>query len=212
MMAAERFEDGGRGRRERRCLVTGEVRPCAELIRFVVSPEGRVLPDLVGDLPGRGLWVAAARAALERAGAKGLFAKAARRPVVHDADLIEAVEAGLARRLLDWIGLAKRAGELVVGFEKVRRLIERGQVGVLVVAGDAGAEGRRKLNAGEAPVIDLFTRAELGRALGRAEVVHAALYPGRLAERLLADASRLRGVRNRNPLHANDAQPKAAKR
>ena len=82
MMAAERFEDGGRGRRERRCLVTGEVRPCAELIRFVVSPEGRVLPDLAGDLPGRGLWVAADRAALERAGAKGLFARAARRPVV----------------------------------------------------------------------------------------------------------------------------------
>jgi hypothetical protein len=132
--------------------------------------------------------------------------------VIHDADLIEAVEAGLARRLLDWLGLAKRAGELVVGFEKVRRLIERGQARALVVAGDAGAEGRRKLNADAAPVIDLFTRSELGRALGRGEVVHAALYPGRLAERLLADASRLRAVRKRGPLCTNEPQPRAAKR
>lgn len=193
--AQDRGVRPGRAAPERRCLVTGAVRPQGEMIRFVVAPEGRMLADLEAELPGRGVWLTARRDVLETACAKGLFAKAARRPVVAEPGLCEAVAAQLRHRCLDLLGLANRAGALVAGFEKVRGAIARGEAGLLIAARDASPDGKRKLElrARGLAVIELFDSAELSRALGRENVVHVALAPGRLARRLLAEAARLAG-------------------
>ena len=112
---------------ERRCLGTGEVRPRVGMLRFVVAPDPALglVPDLAGDLPGRGLWVSADRTALERALARNAFARAARGPLRIAPDLSARVEAGLVRRLVDWLGLARRAGAAVAGFEKTRAALAR---------------------------------------------------------------------------------------
>ncbi len=119
--------DKDRDEPERRCIVTGEVQPKAGLIRFVVSPEGVVVPDLAGKLPGRGIWVTADRAAIEKAAAKGLFARAARTGVTVPESLADLVEAGLARRVVDLISLARKAGLAVAGFEKVKGWLADGK-------------------------------------------------------------------------------------
>ena len=102
---------------ERRCIVTGEVQPRQGLIRFVVGPEDRIFPDVTGKLPGRGIWVAADRAAVDKAARKGLFSRAARRAVTVPPDLADEVEAMVARRVVDLVSLARKAGEAVAGFE-----------------------------------------------------------------------------------------------
>src|SRR4051812_17343271 len=109
------------GTRERRCIVTGEVLPEARLLRFVVGPEGEIVPDVAAKLPGRGLWVRAERSAIAQAAAKRLFAKAAKAPVKLDAGLPDRAEACLVERMLAYLGLARRAGELLLGFDQVEK-------------------------------------------------------------------------------------------
>jgi predicted RNA-binding protein YlxR (DUF448 family) len=181
----------------RRCIVTREVLPKASLVRFVIGPASDVVPDIAGKLPGRGLWVKAERAALAKAVAKNLFAKAAHQSVNVPADLVDRTVALLAQRCLDLIGLARRAGQAICGFEKVRDALRQARVGILLEAADGAADGRGKLQAlaGELPTLALFTGAELSASLGREHVVHAALAPGRLAERLIAESARLAGLR-----------------
>ena len=181
----------------RRCIATGDSKPVADLIRFVVGPEGRIVPDVAGDLPGRGIWISADRVRIEKAVEKGLFARAARRNVVVDPTLPAQVEELLLRRCLERIGLARRGGGAVAGFEKVRALLASGRAGLVMAASDAAADGRQKIRrvAPEVPVIDLFSRSELGQAFGRDQAVHAALMSGRMAALLWADASRLAGLR-----------------
>lgn len=180
----------------RRCIVTREVLPKESLIRFTVGPAEDIVPDVTGKLPGRGLWVKADRATLASAIAKGLFAKAARRPVYVPPDLIERTAALLAQRCLELAGLARRAGQTAVGFEKVRDALRRERVGALLAAADGAPDGRAKLKAmaGGHPVVALFTRAELSAALGRENAVHAAIAPGALAQRLIAESVRLMGL------------------
>jgi len=179
----------------RRCIVTRDVLPKEMLIRFVVGPSGEIVPDVQGKLPGRGLWVKAQRAALTSAVAKKLFAKAARRAVEVPSDLVDRTVSLLRQRCLDHLGLARRAGQVVCGFEKVSNALRSTRVGILIAADDAAADGRAKLKsmAGDLPTLTLFTIAELSGALGRENVVHAAVAPGCFAERLLADAARLSG-------------------
>lgn len=181
----------------RRCLVTGEVRPREAMIRFVLSPEGEVMVDLRGSLAGRGMWLSAKRDVINTASVKGSFAKAARREVKTPPGLADEVERLLARRCLDLLGLARRAGEAVAGFEKVRALLERGKAVVLLTATDGAPGGRQKAKSGAQglTLVELFTRAELSSALGREGVTHAALTRGRLAERFLVEAGRLAGFR-----------------
>jgi predicted RNA-binding protein YlxR (DUF448 family) len=180
----------------RRCIVTRDVLPKDVLLRFVIGPSGQVVPDVQGKLPGRGLWVKSERAALKSAVDKNHFAKAARRSVDVPSDLIGRTAGLLRQRCLDHLGLARRAGQVVCGFEKVRDALRAGRVGVLVAGSDGAADGCAKLKvmAGDLPALALFTVAELSAALGRGNVVHAALAPGRLAERLLVDAARLAGL------------------
>jgi predicted RNA-binding protein YlxR (DUF448 family) len=185
----------------RRCIASGELRPKAEMIRFVADPEGTVVPDLTGRLAGRGLWLAPRREHLERACARNLFAKAAKAPLRVPNDLPRRVEELLLRRCLELIGLAKRAGQAVSGYQRVASLLASGGVSVLLAAVDTAEGGRRKLRAvarcqDPAPrVVEVFTAEELGRALGQATRAHAAIAPGGLAARLAIEAARLAELR-----------------
>jgi hypothetical protein len=194
--ATERRADELRSGLLRRCIVTREILPKAALIRFAIAPSGEVVPDARGELPGRGLWVKAERVALESAVAKNQFGKVARRPVEVPPDLASRTVALLRQHCLDLIGLACRAGQVTCGFENVRRALRAKGVGVLLAAADAATQGRDRLRvmAGDLPIVGLFTVAELSAALGRDNVVHAALRPGRLAERLAAGSARLAGI------------------
>jgi predicted RNA-binding protein YlxR (DUF448 family) len=210
MALAERdeFDEGARvsGSRERRCIVTGEVLPEARLLRFVVAPDGEIVPDVEAKLPGRGMWVRAERSAVAQAAGRQLFARAAKAPVRVEAGLAELAETRLVERMLAHLGLARRAGELVLGFDSVERALRGDNPPPLIIeASEAAADGRRKLQSaaiakGHVPfVIGALTNAELSLALGRANVVHAALKPGRIAERLIFEAARLSGFRPLRP-------------
>jgi predicted RNA-binding protein YlxR (DUF448 family)/ribosomal protein L30E len=181
----------------RRCLVTRQVLPRERLLRFVVDPEGCVRPDPDARLPGRGMWLSAERNVVNKAVARNLFARAARAPARVEVDLAEQIERLLARRALDTLGLARRAGQVAVGFEQVRLSLRAGTAAVLVTATDAAADGRRKLRglAPQLPLITAFTSTELGAALGRESLMHVAVAPGGLAQRLLRDVERLAGFR-----------------
>ncbi len=180
----------------RRCIATRRRQHRNGMIRFVLGPDNRVVPDLVEKLPGRGIWVSAERQALEKSVAKNLFAKAVRGQAVVPDNLIERVTELLRQRCLQWIGQARGSGELRVGYYQVREALAQGQVAFLLEAADAAENGRAKMlgQAGDLPVISCFTRAELGQAVGRAQAVHLAVCPGKLGEHLMADARRYEGV------------------
>ncbi len=184
----------------RRCIVTGELRPKAELLRFVVGPDGGLVADVKGALPGRGLWLLPRRPIIDKACKRQLFAKAARSKVAVPEGLGLQVAQLLRRRCLDLIGLARRAGQVVSGFDQVRPWLVSGRAGVLLAAQDGAADGRGRLKAlgrslrPDLPLIEIFSSAELSAALGRENVVHAALSEGGLAESLRSEAARLAGV------------------
>ena len=167
------------------------------MIRFVLSPGGEVVPDLAGKLPGRGAWITADRALVERAVAKRLFSRAFRAQARAPEDLADRLEAGLAQRLVEVIGLARKAGQAVAGFEKVRERLKAGRAGALVEATDGAADGKGKLArlSEGVPVVEVLTGRELGLAFGRDFAIHAALDRGGFADRAIAEASRLGGLR-----------------
>lgn len=181
----------------RRCVATRAARDDRHMIRFVVGPGGMLVPDIAGRLPGRGLWVGADRETLMRAIARGGFAKAAKAKVRAEPDLVDRVGAMLAARCLDLVGLARRAGELVAGFDQCADWLRHGRVALVLTARDGAGEGRRRIEAlaGAVPVLDPFARAELGAAIGRDEIVHLAIAKGGLARRLLQELERLQGFR-----------------
>jgi hypothetical protein len=173
----------------------------ARLVRFVAGPDGAAVPDLARKLPGRGLWVAATREAVTTAARKGLFARAAKARLSAAADLADQVESLLKGRLLAGLGLARKAGDLTLGFEKVLAAIAAGKATWLVEACDGSDDGRRKLLAAarRAPsqprVLALFDSTELSLALGAPNVIHTAFLAGRGAERWTVDVERLAGFR-----------------
>ena len=181
---------------ERRCIVTGDVQPKAGLVRFVVSPEGLVVPDLAGKLPGRGLWVTADRTAIETAARKGLFSRAAKTGVTAPDNLADIVEAGLARRVVDLISLARKAGLAVAGFEKVKGWLADGKAKVLLQASDGSERGKGKLWTPQGGRwFGCLTASELGLAFGRDSVIHGAVGAGGLCLRVVEEATKLAGVR-----------------
>jgi hypothetical protein len=167
------------------------------LLRFVVGPDGEVVADVAARLPGRGLWLTPQRDIVERAAAKRLFGRAARRLVTVPPDLADRVEALLVRRCGDALGLARRAGGAVSGFDRVAEAVRRGQARALLFALDGAEGGRRKLGAlgRELPAATVMYAAELGTAFGRDRAVHVAVGPGALCGRLLVDLERLAGFR-----------------
>ena len=182
---------------ERRCIVTGESQPKAGLIRFCVGPEGQVVPDILGKLPGRGFYVEAAREALDKAAKKGLFARAARQPVKVPDGLTDLVEALLLRRVVDLISLARKAGDAVMGYEKVKDWLAKDKVRVLIQAADGSERGKTKLRAPDRPdgFIGCLSAGEMGLAFGRERAIHAALATGGLTTRVVEEAARLSGLR-----------------
>ena len=188
----------------RRCIVTNERKPPVEMLRFVIGPEGQAVFDVAGKLPGRGLWLSAGADMLQTAAHKGAFARAAKAQVKVPDDLEDQVKGLLKKRCLSHLGLAKRAGQVTAGFEKVRARLKKGGVGVLIEASDARPDGRAKVEAlakavaGETPIIALFERSDLANAIGREEAVHLVIEPGRLAEGFLNDASKLAKVLGRD--------------
>ncbi|MDD3836411.1 MAG: RNA-binding protein [Phenylobacterium sp.] len=187
--------------RERRDIVSGHPMDEDRLIRFVAGPDGTVVPDLGRKLPGRGIWVAADRAAVEQAVKKNAFSRSAKTRLAPPADLADQVEALLSRRVLDGLGLARRAGALISGFEKTAAAIRSGRARWLVEATDGAEDGRRKLLAltrkvPQPPeVLGIFTSEQLGLALGLENVIHTAFLAGRVAERWTVDVRRLSGFR-----------------
>jgi len=181
----------------RRCLVTGAVRPKTELLRFVVDPQGQIVPDIAGKLPGRGLWLTAQRAIVAEASSKRVFARAAKAPVVVAEGLEDRVAALLVQRCVDILGLARRSGLAVAGFVRVKEAMIAGKAALLVEAIDAAADGQEKLVA-LAPSLSrvaCLDARELGVAFGREHTVHVALGKGRLANLFIAEARRLQGFR-----------------
>lgn len=200
---------GPRRRPERKCIVSGETKPQTEMLRFVIGPGDRVVFDAAGKLPGRGLWLSARLDMLKTAASKGLFARAAKARAQVPETLVEDVAAQLKKRCLDRIGLARRAGQLVQGFDQVRASLKSappGKLGgALIEAADGADDGRKKITrlSPDVPVVALFTAAEIGHAIGRDNAVHALIGPGKMAQTFLRDASRLAGVLDR-PLDGSD--------
>lgn len=197
---------------ERTCIVSRERRAPEDLIRFVVAPDGGVVPDLACRLPGRGVWVTLDRATVETACRSTAFARALKRQVAAPDDLAARIDRLLAERLRQALSLAVKAGAVITGFMKVDAAITKGGVAVLVHASDAAADGRGKLDrklhavrmalieaggrAPEAPVVDLLGSAELSLAIGRSNVVHAALTSTGAARNFTREAERLRRYRS----------------
>jgi ribosomal protein L7Ae-like RNA K-turn-binding protein len=160
-----------------------------------------VVPDLARKLPGRGIWVEAKRDSVVQAAKKNLFARSAKAKLTAPADLADQVDDLLAKRILAALGLAKRAGDLTSGFEKVSAGIAAGKAAWLIEASDGAEDGRRKLLAlcrrqpRPPQLFAAFTSAELGLALGRENVIHTAFLAGRGAESWTCDVQRLSGFR-----------------
>jgi predicted RNA-binding protein YlxR (DUF448 family) len=187
--------------RLRKDIVLGEATDEARLVRFVAGPDGVVVPDVARKLPGRGIWVGADRASIAAAAKKGLFSRAAKTKLTAPANLADQVEALLARRILDALGLARKAGTIISGYEKVVAALATGNVAWLIEASDSAEDGRRKIQnaARKAPkpprILGAFNSDELGLALGGENVIHTALLAGRGTERWTLDVERLSGFR-----------------
>ncbi|MBC8268641.1 MAG: RNA-binding protein [Rhodospirillaceae bacterium] len=182
----------------RRCIVSGAEMSKDRMVRFVIGPDDEIVADVEARLPGRGFWLSAERDMIHTACAKNLFAKAARANVTIPADLADRVEGLLAKRCLNHVGLARRAGEAVSGFAKVEAWLKTGKpAGVLLAAADGAEDGLAKVRAWAqvTPVIAALDANELGQAFARERAVHVIVAPGRLAKNLLVDAGRLEGLR-----------------
>jgi hypothetical protein len=179
------------GRRgvERLCALTRETKPLAELIRFVAALNGAIVPDLKRRLPGRGVWVTARRAAIEEAVKRNVFARSLKREVRAAVDLGTTVERQLEAAALDALGIAHKAGRVAIGFTRTEAALAGAPVVAVLNAADGAADGTRKIaaalarrqtgeNAGEIPIVSVFTSAQLDLALGRPNVIHAALLAG----------------------------------
>jgi predicted RNA-binding protein YlxR (DUF448 family) len=192
---------GGPGT-ERLCAMTRAVKPIDELIRFVVGPQG-VVPDLKRKLPGRGLWVTAERATLKNAIERNIFARGFKREVRVTPELLDQTESLLVRSALDALAIAGKSGLVAAGFAKTEAAIARDTVVGLLHASDAGADGvaklagalRRRDDAEGISVINTFTTAQLDLALGRSNVVHAALLAGPASGTFLTRFARLERFR-----------------
>jgi uncharacterized protein len=195
--------------RERFCVLTREVKPVADLIRFVVGPDGAVVPDVKRNLPGRGLWVTNSADAVGQTVRRKLFERGFKRDVQSGPELIAQTGELLEKSALDALSIAGKAGEVITGFAKVEAAIGRGGLAALLHAADGSPDGIRKIEALlrrdsretaedpapegalETPVLRIFSGAQLDLALGRSNVIHAALLAGPASQGFLTRCQRL---------------------
>lgn len=175
---------------ERSCIVTREAKAKEGLIRFVVSPKGELVADLAGKLPGRGIYVSCSKLLMAEAIAKKLFSRAAQEQVSIPEGFLEKTELQLRQRVADALSLARKAGQVLTGFEKVEEALHSGQVAALVHASDAGDDGVKKLKTEDIPVFQLLPREMLSQVLGRENAVHVAVTHGPAAELFIESARR----------------------
>jgi len=195
------LDDGPRTNKSatmRMCAVTREVRPIDELIRFVVAPTGEVIPDLKRKLPGRGLWVSASRRTVAEAVRRHQFRKGFKRDVRVAPTLAADTEALLVRSAIEALAMTAKAGQVVSGFSKVEGVLDQRAAEALIHAAEGAADGIRKLDAimrqrggnngesREIPIVNVLTSAELDLALGRSNVIHAALLAGPASKTFLS--------------------------
>ncbi len=182
---------------ERKCIVSGESQPAGGLIRFCVAPDNSIVPDILGRLPGRGIYVHANRVAIDKAATKGLFSRAARQSVTSPEGLSALVESLLVRRVVDLISMARKASGAVTGFEKVKEWLVKGKAVLLVQASDGSEReaGRLRPPPGEGAYLGSLTAGELGLAFGRERAIHVALSAGGITTRVVEEAARLAGFR-----------------
>jgi predicted RNA-binding protein YlxR (DUF448 family) len=185
---------------ERFCALTRTAKPVDELIRFVAGPNGEVVPDIKRKLPGRGIWITATRAAIDEAVKRRVFARGFRKEIRPGDDLGALTERLLERAALDALAIVGKAGQIAAGFGKVEDAIGNGNAVALIHASDAAADGKRKLAAAlrrrgeegeKIPSIDAFSSQQLDLALGRLNVIHAALLEGPVNATFLARTQRL---------------------
>ena len=196
----------GRPGAERLCAVTREVKPVGDLIRFVVGPEG-VVPDLKRKLPGRGLWITADRKTLKDAVSRNVFARGFKRDVHVTAELTEITERLLLSGTLDALSIAGKSGLVLTGFAKVEAAISHENIVGLIHASDAASDGVGKLDgalrhrpdADRVATVRTFATAQLDLALGRSNVVHAALLAGPANDTFLARLTRFERFRTGEP-------------
>jgi predicted RNA-binding protein YlxR (DUF448 family) len=179
----------------RQCIATRELLPKEAMIRFVVGPDDVVVPDLANKLPGRGMWVKASREAVAEAAAKRLFSKAAKKQVQLPESLVGQVEMLLRKRVLEALAMARKAGLLVNGHEKVLKVLVSNEGACLLHADDAGENGVRELNnkARELPIFQCFSRDELSQVTAHPNPVHVVLKKGGPAEYFITHARRFTG-------------------
>jgi len=195
------------GERVRQCALTRVHRPVDQLIRFVLDPDGAIVPDLKHRLPGRGVWLTCANDVVDAAVEKNQFARALRQPVEVSPDLVQLLDRLLTEATLGLLSLANKAGEVVTGFSKVEELLtgRREKLTCLLHAVEAAKNGCQKLDAKVLKVVEFvgmkprilrcFTTDELSLALGRLNVVHAAVIQGRVSPKFLQAAARLENFR-----------------
>jgi uncharacterized protein len=189
---------------ERFCVATRAVRPVEDMIRFVIAPNGEAVADLKHNLPGRGVWVTATRSALDQAIKAGAFARAFRRDVRLAVDLVDRTERLLENAVLDGLAMARKAGLVAMGFAQVETALARSHVIALLHAAEAAPDGVKKLDSslrqrpktGAVSIIRILTSAQLDLALGRPNVIHAALLAGRASETFMARLRRLERFRS----------------
>lgn len=186
----------------RTCIATGEEHPPEALLRFVVSPEDRVVFDIKGNLPGRGMYVKPQKSLLAEACKRNAFARSAKQSVKIDANLPEVVEQALLERALAYLGRAQLAAELVTGFEKVSSMLKSGEAGVLLHTSDAGGDGIKKLDyiANGARIITFCDREILGKALQKENPVHLAVKKGGISSVFIDSYDRWAGFRGEDRL------------
>lgn len=186
-------EIGGKGSRQRRCIVTGTVHSSDEMIRFALDPQGVVTPDLEGRLPGRGYWVTARHNELYRAANGEVFARAARGKVTVPAGLVDLVISLVRKSCLNTLGLARRSWDVEFGYDNVRQALLARKLGLVLIARNAPVELQHRLDPvlADVPVVDLFTTADLSAALGRDSLVYAGVCKGQWTLRLITECRRL---------------------
>lgn len=181
------------------CALTRVEKPGSALIRFAVSPDGVLAPDVDARAPGRGVWITLSADAVTEAVRKKVFSRSLKENVTVPPDLAEEVRTRLEQRLAGALGLARKAGVLITGAAKVAALLEAGRAAALITASDAAADGRRKMlqsaRRGGTPEalahIESLSSAQLGLALGLENVIHAALTPGAAENSVIERANRL---------------------
>lgn len=192
---------------ERLCAVTRSSRPIEELIRFVAAPDGTIVADLAGKLPGRGVWISCDKDAIAQAAkGGGIFAKSLKRAVKVPENLAFTIEQGLLSRAVGALSIARKAGLVTTGYAQVDALITGGEARVLVHGSDAAEGGREKLDrrylalcreTGAQPsIFNTLTIEQMSLAIGRANVVHAALKQGGATEKFSSEAGRLMRYRS----------------